>query len=62
MVVYGSQSWLAGPFGLGFSAQKLGPSPLNLIVSSTSLRLSHMLCVRLEPLVVSYFQVFTIVI
>ncbi|XP_015886273.2 RHOMBOID-like protein 10, chloroplastic isoform X2 [Ziziphus jujuba] len=56
MVVSGSQSWLPGPFGLGFSAQKLGPSPMNLIVSATSLRLGHMLHFRLEPLVVSYFQ------
>ncbi|KAF3447377.1 hypothetical protein FNV43_RR12563 [Rhamnella rubrinervis] len=52
----GSYSWLPRPFGLRLSAQELGASPLNLIVTSSSLRLSHMLRVHLDPLIHSYFQ------
>lgn len=61
MIGSGSHSWLPRPFGLWLSAQELGASPVNVIVTATSLRFSHVLRFHLEPLIHSYFQVFSII-
>lgn len=56
MIRSGSSSWLPPrrPFGYGSADPKVGPTPMNVFTSSSSLRLGHLLTCRLN----SYLQKF----